>query len=559
MSVHCQVFHHLKAAVYVAVSEERRVASTTALKPIRFFQRRRHGLLHSCLSCCCFSTRRYISSAPATLLPLRAAASVVPNDAVASTASPPVAAKVATNEIGVVSRLSISRNATVASSWETVPNWCELCAEPVNSWDQHFGKREHICLEMTLNAMVTHPRSWAATEVWHRTELFRENYVRRPRNQPRTPSANVRRLLRSGMVVPAVDSPVNIFYETFDKSEPAARREELILLLTHLKEKGFLSLSPEYFTFASHHGQLVLYKELMPLLARVFPDSEVRDCSAMTAMVASTFNAETAFFLCGMEVLIPPELLRAHVHRSVAQPASAALCKTKETGEGVSSEEGNFRQEVSGDESQLGDDADDAASGADDEGVPRSLRSNLPRAILGALRWSLEPSATPLPPALYQHEERYSHYTTLAARASRLLLSELIYNRVSEYVCRVEDVLRSERGQEMMRQHSLMPISFTTSSVPCTSEGKDLYRDVSSTAQMRAMYTRRLVPHLSNHGMMEFTSGAGLRAANVLGTASSNHSIRMLEVKRATRLKSRKRARVQSGSPLSMSRQVRAL
>ncbi|KPA80507.1 putative mitochondrial KREPB6 (KREPB6) [Leptomonas pyrrhocoris] len=545
MSAHYAGSLLLKAAVGATAAGRMRLVSRTAPAPLRFLQRRRCWEAYIGVRCCCHNPRRAVTSAAATPFSINAAAAVERGGAATSTSPPPVAA---TDEVSVVSRLSISRNATVASSWETVPNWCELCVEPINNWDNHVGKRDHICMEMTLNAMVSHPRSWAAADVWWMTEVFREHYAKRPRNRPRTPSANVRRMLRAGVSVPAVDSPMNIFYEAFDKGEPADRREEILLLLMHLKEKGFLTLSPENFSHAVAHGQLVLFKELMPLMARVFPDSAVRGCSAMTSMTSSSFNAETTYLLCGMEALIPPELLRAFLNRKSAPP------KSNGNGEGASSKAREMRRDGSGDEVQSGDDAGDTEASTDEEGVPQDLRANMPRAVLGSLRWSLEPDTAPPPPALYQQEMRYGYYSTLAARASRLLLSELLYARVSESVYRVEEVMRSELGQEMMRRHNLAHSFFPPSSTANTSGESSFGRDT----QTRALYAHRLVPHLSNHGIVEFTGGVGLCATKVLGTVNSNYAIHQQEAKRATRMKTRKPTKQQSGTPLTYARTVRA-
>lgn len=464
-------------------------------------------------------------------------------------------AKLATDDIGVVTRLSVSRNSTIASSWETVPNWCALCIEPVNTWDQHVGKREHICLEMTFNSMVSHPRAWAAVDVWRQTELFRTHYARRPRGQPRTPSANVCRKLRAGLFVPAVDSPVNMFFEAFDKMEPAARREEILLLSLHLQEKGFLSLSPEHFNNAVREGQFVITKEVMPLMARIFPDSEVRNCSAMTNMVSSAFNAQTTFFLCGLEALLTPELLRHFTATSAPTP------ETNAAGDDARQDSGNSSSSSGGEELLLGDDLDSSnGSDAGDEDVPNTLRINTVRAILGSLRWALEPDVVPPPPALYANEMRYAHYTTIAARVVRLLVSDLVFNRVSEYVTRLEGLLRSDQGIERMRHyHGPRPSPFALSCTPRTSGDGGGRAARKGMQQLRVAQARSLVPSPSNQGIVEFTNGAGLCAANVHGTAVSDNAIRLLEMRRANQLKTRRSAKACSEPSSARSRLVRTV
>jgi hypothetical protein len=441
--------------------------------------------------------------------------------------------------LGSVTRLSVGRSATTASSWETVPNWCELCSEPVNAWEHHVGKREHLCLEMTLNAALAYPRSWYGPDLWWRTELFREHYAKRPRGQPRTPSKNVQRLLRAGMVVPAVMSPMNIFYEAFDKNEPAARREEILLLLTHLNEKGLLTLSSDTLTSTAYEGQLVLYKELMPLLARVFPDAEVRYCSAMTMMIVSAFNLDTVYFLCGLEVFMTPELMRG-LGGATAASSRQPLAQTKGAGEAGSSDD-RKSESSSSDDTRFGDEQEELSS-SDEEGVSLNRTAELTRAILGCLRWSLEPGTVSPPPAISQGGSRYAYYSTLAARAARLLLAEIVYNRLSEYVFRVEDLLRSDFGQNLLRARG------------------GIGSDTIGTAQIRVLHTRRLVPQLSNYGIMQFTSGVGLRAAKVMGTTGADRTIQQQEALRAARLKRHAQGgRVATSDSLPLSRSVRAL
>lgn len=538
----------------------------TAPEPSCQLQRRRTSHIGSCGLCRLLST----PAATNTTSSLSPATAPLPSSNTAASASSPTSssrfsdssssssfasvAAAGSQDVAAMSRLSVNRNLTEASSWETVENWCELCNEPVNTWDQHIGKREHICLEETLNALVAHPRSWSAPDVWSGSELFREHYAKRPRGQPRTPSAKVRRMLRSGMHVPGVDSPMNIFYEALDKAEPAARRTELLLLLLHLQERGLLSFAPENFASAAFHGQAVLYKEVMPMVVGIFPHAEVRCWSAMLSMICSSFNTDTAFTLCGMEALITPDLLRLYVseNSTVTQPSPSRLKDAAESGE----EDANMDSR-SGGTSDAGDDF----AGTDEEAVPPSLRGTLPRALLGSLRWSLEPESTQVPSALYRQELRYGHYTTLAARACRLLLSELVFNRVSEYVIRVEEVMRSERGMEMIRRHgSLSAMRASPSS--STHRGRDSVGAaprLGSASHMRALYTRRVVPQLSNYGIVELTGGAGLRAANVLGTRSSENAIQNLEMKWAARRKSQSSGKKASTVLKPMARSVRSV
>lgn len=417
-----------------------------------------------------------------------------------------------------VSRYSVSRSSSPISKWETVPNWCDLCCEPVNAREQHIGKREHICMETALQAAVAYPRRWSAPEVWEGAELFRHHYTRRPRGQPRQLSAHMRRMLEAGLHVPAPDSPLNMFYEAFDRDEPMARREEIIVLLLHLQACGVLHLTPANLADAALHGSAVLHKELMPLLLRVYPDAEVRSFSAMLALSHSAWAAEALFYFAGLQALLTPELIRAFSGKS-----SKAL---------MSSLEGGDDGAEGGGEGPQTDAVDGSGDGGDEAGgVSMYLRCITPRAVLGMLRWSSEPEKMQVPPAILADEKRYGHYTTLAARACRLLLSELAFLRVSEYVVRAESLMRAELTEEAERHQSRSQRSVDGV------QQRGEQRSTLTPTQVRLIYTQRSIPHLSNEGSVGLNGGSSLSAANVLGTSTADNAIRMLEGRRALRVK----------------------
>ncbi|XQJ28710.1 hypothetical protein NXY56_004738 [Leishmania guyanensis] len=436
---------------------------------------------------------------------------------------------------------SMSLTLSAESVWETVPHWCELCSEPVNSWHSHMGKRDHMCLEMILNTMVSSKGLWEPDKVWDSIELFRGHYTKRPRGQPRTPSPTVQRLLKEGLYVPSPDHPLSIFYDAFDRGDPYARREELHLLLLYLNECGMLCLTPDLFPPAVFQGHLLLHSEVVPVLTRIFPDGEVRGISALLQMITCTYGLAAAYEMCGMERLVPVSLLQ---HRGVNPELMSALSSVEEFDSFAASDDatGGIGGEEALGENAEGDTIDSPLS-TDQSMAMRSLSAAMPRAILGSLRWALAPEDASPPPAIFQDHKRNAYLTTLAARAARLLMSELIFERISEYVHRLEWFLRTDIGREWLHSHH------------------DGHRETdagsSRAASPRWLRTQCITPSLSNEGNVAYTNG-GLVAHGLNGTAASECTVQMHDAARKARMHGRRGLpRAPANSPLA--RSVRSL
>ncbi|KAG5490404.1 hypothetical protein JKF63_00524 [Porcisia hertigi] len=418
---------------------------------------------------------------------------------------------------------AVSTAPTTESGWETVPHWCGLCSEPVNSWHNHIGKREHMCLEMILNSIGSGRGLWESERVWENIELFRSHYTKRPRGQPRTPSPTVQRLLKEGLYVPGPDHPLGIFYDAFDRGDPYARREELHLLLLYLKECGMLCLTPELFPPAVFQGHLLLQSEVMPVLTRIFPDGEVRGMSALLQLITSTYGLMMVYETCGMERLVPPSLLQ---HRGAKLELLSVLSTVEQCDDLAASDDATGA--TSGEEAFSGGGeygTSDAALCSDQSMTMRSLGAAMPRAILGSLRWALTPEDASPPPVIFQEHKRNAYLTTLAARAARLLMSELIFERISEYVYRLEWVLRTDVGRDWVHNR------------------QDGYRVAGTTSSratsQRWLRTQCITPSLSNEGNVAYTNG-GLAAYGLNGTAASESAVRVQDEARKARMQSRR-------------------
>ncbi|CAJ1990627.1 KREPB6 [Leishmania donovani] len=412
---------------------------------------------------------------------------------------------------------------TAESVWETVPHWCELCCEPVNSWHNHMGKRDHICLEMILNSVVGSKGLWESDKVWDSIELFRSHYTKRPHGQPRTPSPIVQRLLKEGLYVPGPDHPLGIFYDAFDRGDPYARREELHLLLLYLKECGMLCLTPDVFPPAIFQGHLLLHSEVVPVLTRIFPDGEVRGISALSQMITCTYGLAAAYETCGMERLVPVSLLQ---HRGLSPELISVLSSVEEF-DGVAASDdatgGTGGEETLGEGAEGG--TSDAALSTGQSMAMRSLSAAMPRAILGSLRWALAPEDTSPPPIIFQDHKHNAYLTTLAARAARLLMSELIFERISEYVYRLEYVLRTDFGREYLNHR------YEAHRAADKASGR--------AASQRWLRKQCITPTLSNEGTVAYTNG-GLAAHGLNGTVAAECAVRMHDEARKARMHNRR-------------------
>lgn len=305
-----------------------------------------------------------------------------------------------------------------ARVWNEIPHWCSLCLEPLNDWDNHRGKRDHICLEMFYDSLIHTERQWNPENIWE--EVYARVLGSRRRNATPVSQGTNNNSALDDLLRSQKESPFSMYFTTFDQNEPAQRRRELNACLTFLQKKGILHIDSSNLHQASFYGGVVMFKELFTPLAQMFPRADAKEVSALTQMVYATYNNETVFDLCTLETLIPETLLKERA--AISPPPTDA----------------SFDEETA----MLSCDN----SLEDSDAVPYYLKGIFFRAILGSLRWSLEPDTLSPPPGLGINEDKYGVFCVLAAHAARLLLAELIFYKVSEYVVRVEGVFRREEG-----------------------------------------------------------------------------------------------------------------
>ncbi|KAF5225193.1 hypothetical protein ECC02_001738 [Trypanosoma cruzi] len=310
--------------------------------------------------------------------------------------------------------------------WNETENWCSLCREPHNGWNEHRGKRDHICLEMFYNALVQYSRRWTPATLWWEVEKCA--FFRRSSPEPPYPSLDITQELIGESYVDYVHAPtagkdnLSALMKYYDRAEHYERRLELYACIQHLIENGILRTDRASLSGgSSFHGSLVTFKELFPNLVNMFPYADAKEISALTQMIASTYNSETVFDLCNFRMLVPWD-----------QGQEAKTTKSN-----VSPTTGEHR----------GDFISDSAVGE----YSYHWKAVFCRGVMGQLRWALESDsvACPLQTGEVKGGDFRDHYLqVLAEHTCRALLAEMVFCRVSEYVVRVEGVWR-QRGQEV--------------------------------------------------------------------------------------------------------------
>ncbi|KNH09583.1 hypothetical protein XU18_0268 [Perkinsela sp. CCAP 1560/4] len=170
--------------------------------------------------------------------------------------------------------------------WNLKPNWCSLCKEPYNAWDQHRGKRDHVCLEVFFDAICCESRRWNVNTMW--SNAFLKKF------------------------------PIDGIFSANDSADKL-RREKLIAALFYLKRKGVIFASlpecagiPEGMFLRKYlsarvfvaRGSFYMHKMIAHAIAHIFPRAEAKHHTAFSQQIASTYNMETVWDLCNFSSLL---------------------------------------------------------------------------------------------------------------------------------------------------------------------------------------------------------------------------------------------------------------
>ncbi|RNE99341.1 hypothetical protein TraAM80_08252 [Trypanosoma rangeli] len=340
-----------------------------------------------------------------------------------------------TASLGCSSSTTTSNNNLACSwVWNETENWCSLCLEPHNGWNEHRGKRDHICLEMFYNALVQYNRQWTPATLWWEVEKC--TLLRRSSSDASRLCLDITHELLGESYLDYVHAPtagkdnLSALMKYYDRAEHYERRLELYACIQHLIENGIVRTDRTALSGgSSFHGSLVAFKELFPNLVNMFPYADAKEISALTQMIASTYNSETVFDLCNFRALFPWEQgqevteAKNHISPSTEEIRGDAIIPDSAVGEYSYHWKGVFC-----------------------------------RGVMGQLRWALESDsvACPLQTGKGKRGGVFSdqYWHVLAEHTCRALLAEMVFCRVSEYVVRVEGVWR-RRGQKVVQSPTI--------------------------------------------------------------------------------------------------------
>ena len=166
--------------------------------------------------------------------------------------------------------------------WNKIDNWCSLCKEPFGQWNEHRGKRDHLCLELFFDTVLDYDRTWAPGTTW-------------------------------------VDSKSRFHQATLEKlfkwhdDQERDRRESVFHMLRYLRDEGVIVPGPARWKEhsvarigAGQQGAMVMFRWMHPHILHVFPNADAKQISAFSQMCASMYNLETTFDVCGLKDLLLP-------------------------------------------------------------------------------------------------------------------------------------------------------------------------------------------------------------------------------------------------------------
>ena len=348
-------------------------------------------------------------------------------------------------------------------TWNESPNWCNLCKEPINSWNEHRGKREHICLELFYGRIVgSEVRQWDPLSALRWERYFRGR-------------ANV---------------AFGAFADHFEATYDGDRRAEILALTKYLIDANILFVGRKFQSsiFAKQpvgfFGAVLMYKAHFPPIVAMFPSADAKEISCLTQMVSGQYNLESVYDLCGFRHLLSPAELSAR--SGVDQSTHAAQNHSTNAGVGARGG-GNPAAINSADASEEEEGYDEEAAAADAEfaaylsnTTPTHLltpmrrdafpdmtfgqKSAFVRLLLGQLRWAVEEDSVACPHPIRPPP----HIVVLCQRLVGLIATEMLTTRVTEYVARVEGVWREQYAPTAAvppPQASLPPLPATNAGI----------------------------------------------------------------------------------------------
>eukprot|EP00758_Cryptobia_borreli_P008131 Tbor_TRINITY_DN5360_c1_g1::TRINITY_DN5360_c1_g1_i1::g.4147::m.4147 len=404
--------------------------------------------------------------------------------------------------------------------WNSTEYWCDLCKEPINYWNEHRGKRDHVSLECFYDCAVRSYRPWDSTEVFtsfdryfrQRTGTFAsarmlDNLSRGPEEEARRRHRAVSKrglLRRTSAFTPYISNSRRIYVEDKQGSKTIritpistrrkttvscadlfsmhndkmqlGRRAEIHFLTRYLFKEGLL-YHKKRFTISvfsrspvSFWGTVLLNRMLFQPIISAFPKADAKEISCLTQMASSTYNMETMYELCCMDEVFNSPEAAGLCEPSPTSPLIAMrnqLSASTARGIGkVSSPRGKLNIEASLNR-LLATSRSATSQNVQQSDLTISQKNGFVRGLLGQLRWAVEPDSARSP---FPQGTVSPHHIFLCQYLCNLIISEIVFCRFCDYNARMEPVWL-ERGTEQILPRSLEPY------VPLSNRGPLAYYD----------------------------------------------------------------------------------
>lgn len=251
------------------------------------------------------------------------------------------------------------------NSWDTGLNYCKLCNEPFETYNNHRGKRDHMTIELFYEIICEYARDWNPTAVVTEissmnstrnerqhagliTERLRNHFVystseselnplsskqtlvKLPNNKKKRDQQNEEELFRHQrkfmthhknhkIILHNEFAPFQSILKYFDRDQ-TERRNRVYSIAKLFVDRGALYLGPKQWNHETltelnmeRLGELVLFQWVHPPIQRLMPFAVAGQISAFSQQCSSFYNLGSAFDFLGFCNLVDPRDLPNYI------------------------------------------------------------------------------------------------------------------------------------------------------------------------------------------------------------------------------------------------------